>query len=70
MTQLQHKAHDLLHAVEHPIETARSLEHEAEEGSSARTPAIAVAGVSIALFVIFVVMLAIAMTAYLLEGGR
>ena len=67
---MSHKTHDVLHAVEHPIETAKALEREAEEGSSARTPAIAVAGISIALFVIFVVMLAVAMTAYFLEGGR
>ena len=66
---MSHKAHDVLHAVEHPLETAKALEREAEEGSSARTPAIAVAGVSIVLAAILIVMLAVAMTAYLLEGG-
>jgi hypothetical protein len=70
MTHLGEKAKDVIHAVEHPVETAKNLEHEAEEGSSARTPAIAVAGVALVVFAIFVVMLAIAMTAYFLEGGR
>ena len=70
MADLQEKAHDVLHAVEHPIETAKALEHEAEEGSSARTPAIAVVGVTIVVFAIFVVMFAIAMTVYFVEGGR
>jgi hypothetical protein len=70
MSHLQDKAHEIVHAVEHPIETAKALEHEAEEGSSARTPVIAIVGVSIVLFAILVVMLTIAMTAYLLEGGR
>jgi hypothetical protein len=70
MTVLGNKAKDVIHAVEHPVETAKHLEHEAEEGSSARTPAIAIVGVSIVLFAILVIMLAIAMTAYFLEGGR
>ena len=67
---MAHRTHDVLHVVEHPIETARALEREADEGSSARTPAIAVAGVSIVLAAILIVMLAIAMTAYFLEGGH
>jgi hypothetical protein len=70
MTTLQEKTKDVVHALEHPVETAKTLEHEAEDGSSARTPAIAIAGVSIVLFAILVIMLAIAMTAYFLEGGR
>ena len=70
MPHHQDKAHDLLHAVEHPIETAKALEHEAEEGSSARTPVIAVAGVTLVVFAIFVVMFAIAMTVYFVEGGQ
>jgi hypothetical protein len=70
VTTVQEKAKDLVHAIEHPIETAKALEHEAEEGRSARTPAIAVAGVSVVLFAILVVMLAIAMTVYFVYGGR
>jgi hypothetical protein len=67
---MAHRTHDVLHAVEHPIETAKALEREADEGSSARTPAIVVAGVSIVLAAILIVMLAIAMTAYFVEGGH
>jgi hypothetical protein len=39
------KAKDLIHAVEHPVETAKALEHEAEEGVSPRTPLIAITGI-------------------------
>ena len=67
---LPEKAKDVVHAVEHPVETAKALEHEAEDGTSARTPAIAVAGVTLVVLAIFVVMFAIAMTVYYLNGGR
>jgi hypothetical protein len=70
VSHVPEKAKDLVHAVEHPIATAKALEHEAEEGNSARTPAIAVAGVTLVVFAIFVVMFTIAMTVYFLEGGR
>jgi hypothetical protein len=69
MTQLQEKARELAHAIEHPVAVAKELEHEAAEGSSARTPAIALAGVTMVAFVIFAVMLAVAMTVYYLSGG-
>ena len=52
---LQEKAKDIAHALEHPVETAKALEHEAEEGRSARTPAIALTGVMLVLFVILAV---------------
>src|SRR5438094_46529 len=35
------KAKDVVHAVEHPVETAKALEREAEEGRSPRTPLMA-----------------------------
>ena len=69
MTQLQEKAREIVHAIEHPVEVAKELEHEAEEGSSARTPLIALVGVTLVAFVIFVLMLSIAMTLYYLNGG-
>jgi hypothetical protein len=69
MPTLQDKAKDIVHSVEHPIETAKALEHEAEEGSSARTPLIAVTGVTLVVIVLLAIMLAIAMTLYFLNGG-
>jgi hypothetical protein len=69
MAQLQEKAREIVHAVEHPVEVAKQLEHEAEEGDSARTPLIALVGVALVALVIFVIMLSIAMTLYYLNGG-
>jgi len=64
------KAKDVVHAVEHPVETAKALEHEAEEGRSARTPVIALTGVTLFLSVIFASLLAIALTLYFVYGGK
>jgi len=69
MLVLQEKAKDIVHALEHPIETAKELEHEAEEGRSARTPLIALTGVTLVLAVILAIMLAITMTLYFVYGG-
>ena len=60
----------MVHAVEHPVETAKALEHEAEEGRSARTPVIALTGVMLFLSVIFAILLAIALTLYFVYGGK
>jgi hypothetical protein len=64
------KAKELVEAVEHPVETVKALEHEAEEGRSARTPVIALAGVTLVIGVIFAVVLAVALTLYFVYGGR
>ena len=56
--------------MEHPVETAKALEHEAAEGKSARTPAIAVTGITLILGVIFVILLAITLTLYFVYGGK
>jgi hypothetical protein len=64
------KAKDVVHAVEHPVETAKALEHEAEEGRSARTPIIALTGVTLFPSVIFAILLAIALTLYFVYGGK
>jgi hypothetical protein len=70
VANLQEKAKDIAHALEHPVETAKALEHEAEEGRSARTPAIALTGVTLVLLVILALMLAITMTLYFVYGGK
>ena len=64
------KAKDVVHAVEHPVETAKALEHEAAEGKSPRTPLIVVSGITLILAVIFVILLAITLTLYFVYGGK
>jgi hypothetical protein len=70
MTDPVDKAKEVVHAVEHPVETAKALEHEAAEGKSARTPLIAVTGIALILGVIFVILLAITLTLYFVYGGK
>jgi hypothetical protein len=64
------KAKDVVHAVEHPVETAKALEHEAAEGKSARTPVIAVTGIALILAVIFAVLVTVALVLYFAYGGK
>jgi nitrogen fixation/metabolism regulation signal transduction histidine kinase len=70
MTHLQEKAKDIVHSVEHPVEAAKELEREAEEGKSARTPLIALTGVTLVVFGLLAIMLAIVMTLYFVYGGH
>ncbi len=70
MTHLQEKAKDIVHSVEHPVETAKALEREAELGRSARTPLIALTGVTLIVSVMLAIMLAIVMTLYFVYGGH
>jgi hypothetical protein len=64
------KAKDVVHAVEHPVETAKALEREADRGRSARTPLIALTGVTLFVSVIFVMLMAVGMTLYFVYGGK
>jgi hypothetical protein len=52
------------HVVHDAVEEIKHLEHEAEEGESARTPALIVGGISMVVTVIVVVVLALAFIAY------
>jgi len=70
MTDPVEKAKEVVHAVEHPVETAKALEHEAAEGKSARTPLIAITGIALFLVVIFVILLAVSLTLYFVYGGK
>jgi hypothetical protein len=54
---------DLEHKVEEKVE---ELAHEAEEGESARTPAIVLSGVTIFVAIVVAVLLVVAFTAYYL----
>ena len=64
------KAKDVVHAVEHPVETAKELEREADEGASPRTPLIALTGVTLFVGVIFAVLVTIALVLYFAYGGK
>jgi hypothetical protein len=64
--KLKHVVED----IEHPIETAKALEKEAEEGQSARTPLIAITGVTLVVGVAVIVLLAISLTLYFVYGGK
>ncbi|TML44061.1 MAG: hypothetical protein E6G19_10495 [Actinobacteria bacterium] len=70
MTDPLDKAKEVVESLEHPIETVKELEKEAEEGASARTPLIAITGISLFVGVIVVIVLAIAMTVYFVYGGK
>lgn len=70
MADVVDKAKDVVHAVEHPVDAAKALEREAEEGRSARTPLIALTGVTLFVSVIFVILLAVTLVLYFVYGGK
>jgi hypothetical protein len=61
---MSESSHDHGHGV---VEEIKSLEHEAEVGKSARTPAIVLSGVTLVVFAILAVIMVIAFTAYFLS---
>lgn len=61
---------DAVTSAAHPVEAAKELAAEAERGRSPRTPLIAITGVTLLVGVIFVIMLAAALTLYFVYGGR
>jgi hypothetical protein len=60
------KTKDVAGAVAHPVDTSKDLAVEADRGRSARTPAIALTGVTIAVGILVVAVLVIAFVAYLI----
>jgi hypothetical protein len=54
------------HPIHDAVEEVKSLEHEAEEGESARTPLILVSGVTVVVGAAVLVLLILAFTAYYL----
>ena len=64
------KAKDVVHAVEHPVETAKALEREAERGASPRTPLIVLSGVTLFIAVAFAILVAITLVLYFTYGGK
>ena len=70
MPDVVEKAKDVVEAVEHPVDAAKALEREAEEGTSARTPLIALTGVTLFVGVIFAILLAVTLVLYFVYGGK
>jgi hypothetical protein len=70
MTDPVDKAKEVVESLEHPIETVKELETEAEEGSSDRTPLIVITGVGLVAGVVVAIVLAIALTLYFVYGGK
>jgi hypothetical protein len=70
MADVVEKAKDVVHAVEHPVDAAKALEREAEEGRSARTPLIALTGVTLFVSVVFLILLAVTLVLYFVYGGK
>jgi hypothetical protein len=64
------KAKDVAGSVAHPVETTKELAAEAERGRSARTPMIALTGVTLAILVAVITLLAIALILYFALGGK
>ena len=64
------KAKDVAAGVAHPVETTKDLAAEADRGRSARTPLIAVTGVTIAIAVVVAIVLAVALILYFTLGGK
>ena len=70
MTDPVDKLRHVVEEIEHPVETAKELAHEAEEGKTARTPLIAITGVSIVAGLVVIFVLAISFTLYFVYGGK
>jgi hypothetical protein len=66
MTNPIEKTKDAAAAATHPVETSKDLAAEAGSGRTARTPAIALTGVTIAIGVLVAVVLVLVVLAYLL----
>jgi hypothetical protein len=60
------KTKDVAGAAAHPLETSKDLAVEADRGRSARTPAIALTGVTLAVTILVAAVLVLAFLAYLL----
>ena len=64
------KAKDVAGAVAHPVDTAKTLEREAEVGASERTPWIAISGVTLFVGAIFAVVVTVVLIVYFALGGK
>jgi hypothetical protein len=60
------KTKEAVSAAAHPVDTSKKLAEEASRGRSARTPAIALTGVTLVIGAAVAILLAIAFLAYYL----
>jgi hypothetical protein len=58
------KAKDIAGAVAHPVETTKELAEEVDRGRSARTPVLALTGITLFLAVLVGIVIAIGLTVY------
>jgi hypothetical protein len=66
MTNPIDKTKDVAEAAAHPVETGKELAAEADRGRTARTPAIALTGVTLVVAILVAAVLVIAVLAYVL----
>ena len=64
------KAKDAADAATHPVETVKDLAAEVERGRSPRTPLLALTGVTIAIAILFAILVTIALVLYFVYGGK
>ena len=64
------KVKDAATSAVHPVETAKDLAAEADRGRSARTPLIALTGVTLFVGAIFAVVVTIGLVLYFVYGGK
>jgi hypothetical protein len=64
MTDTLHRTKEAAQSTAHPIETGKKLAAEADRGRSARTPAIVITGVTMAISVAVAVLLLIVFLVY------
>jgi hypothetical protein len=64
------KVKDAASSAVHPVETAKDLAAEADRGRSPRTPLIAITGVTLAIGVIFAIVVTIGLILYFVFGGK
>jgi hypothetical protein len=64
------KVKDAASSAAHPVETAKDLAAEAERGRSPRTPLIAITGVTLAVGVVFAIVVTIGLVLYFVYGGK
>jgi len=58
------KAKDIAGAAAHPVETTQNLAAEADAGRSARTPAIAITGVTLVIVAVLALVMGAALLVY------
>jgi len=64
------KAKDVAGAAAHPVDATKDLAAEADAGRSARTPAIAIGGVTLIIGIVLAILVAVLLILYFTSGGK